>query len=184
LADGPIRVFKQLPADELRGEEAPVIMSIVLHPIGVIHSPFTEPASMPIQPISENSAAGIVELLPEFVPGLADLEGFSHILLLYHFHRSRPYALSVVPFLDTQPRGLFATRAPNRPNPIGISLVRLGRIDGCRLHVANLDVLDGSPLLDIKPHVPEFDCAPGARTGWMAQAAKAARRTVADDRFA
>ncbi len=157
-------------------------MPILFEPIGVIRSPFTEPASMPIQPVSANSAAGTVELLPEYATGLADLDGFSHVLLLYHFHRSRPHALTVVPFLDTRPRGLFATRAPNRPNPIGISLVRLERIDGCRLHVANIDVLDGTPLLDIKPHVPEFDCAPGARTGWME--AGAARRTVADDRFA
>jgi len=156
-------------------------MPIAFEPIGVIHSPFTEPKGSPIQPVSANSAAGMVELFPEFAAGLRDLVGFSHILLIYHFHRSRPHALSVVPFLDTQPRGLFATRAPNRPNPIGISLVRLERIDGCRLHVANIDVLDGTPLLDIKPHVPDFDCAPGARTGWMEAAA--AGRTVADNRF-
>ena len=158
-------------------------MSIVFEPIGVIHSPFTRPEGSPIQPVSETSSAGTVEVFQEFAAGLKDLDEFSHVLLLYHFHRARPYALSVVPFLDTQPRGLFATRAPNRPNPIGISLVRLERIDGCRLYVANLDVLDGTPLLDIKPHVPEFDCAPGARTGWMERAAQAARRTVADDRF-
>jgi len=156
-------------------------MPIAFEPIGVIHTPFTEPKGSPIQPVSANCAAGVVELFPEFAAGLRDLAGFSHILLIYHFHRARPYALSVVPFLDTQPRGLFATRAPNRPSPIGISLVGLERIDGCRLHVANIDVLDGTPLLDIKPHVPDFDCAPGARTGWMAAAS--ARRTVADDRF-
>ena len=156
-------------------------MPIAFEPIGVIHSPFTEPKGSPIQPVSANSAAGMVELFPEFAAGLRDLVGFSHILLIYHFHRSRPHALSVVPFLDTQPRGLFATRAPNRPNPIGISLVRLERVDGCRLHVANIDVLDGTPLLDVKPHVPDFDCAPGARTGWMEAAA--AGRTVADNRF-
>lgn len=158
-------------------------MPILFEPIGVIRSPFSEPTSMPIQPVSANSAAGTVELLPEYAAGLSDLDGFSHVLLLYHFHRARPHALTVVPFLDTRPRGLFATRAPNRPNPIGISLVRLERIDGCRLHVANVDVLDGTPLLDLKPHVPEFDCTPGARTGWMEHAA-AARQTVADDRFA
>jgi tRNA-Thr(GGU) m(6)t(6)A37 methyltransferase TsaA len=159
-------------------------MDITLRPIGVIHSPFTEPTSMPIQPASANSAPGRVEVFPEFAPGLKDLDGFSHVLLLYHFHRSRPYALSVVPFLDTEPRGLFATRAPNRPNPIGISLVRVERIDGSCLHVANVDVLDGTPLLDIKPHVPAFDCAPGARTGWMEKAGAAITHRVADDRFA
>lgn len=157
--------------------------SVILKPIGVIHSPFTDAKSMPIQPVSENSAAGSIEVFSEFAAGLKDLEGFSHILLLYHFHRSRSYSLAVTPFLDTEPRGLFATRAPNRPNPIGISLVRLARIEGSHLHVENIDVIDGTPLLDIKPHVPDFDCAPGARIGWLEKAAAEMRRKVADDRF-
>jgi tRNA-Thr(GGU) m(6)t(6)A37 methyltransferase TsaA len=157
--------------------------SILFNAIGVVHSPFTDPKSMPIQPVSENSAAGTVDLLPEYAAGLRDLEGFSHIVLVYHFHRSRGFALSVTPYLDTVPRGLFATRAPNRPNPIGLSLVRLARIEGPRLHVENLDVLDGTPLLDIKPHVPEFDCAPGARIGWLEKAGARMRTRVADDRF-
>ncbi|MCU0561687.1 MAG: tRNA (N6-threonylcarbamoyladenosine(37)-N6)-methyltransferase TrmO [Desulfobacterales bacterium] len=157
--------------------------SIILKPIGVIHTPFTDPTSMPIQPVSENSAKGSVEVFLEFAAGLKDLEGFSHLLLLYHFHRSRHYSLSVTPFLDTVPRGLFATRAPNRPNPIGISLVRLVRIEGSLLHVENIDIIDGTPLLDIKPHVPDFDCAPGARIGWVEKATAEMRRKVADDRF-
>lgn len=157
--------------------------SITLKPIGVIHSPFSDAKSMPIQPVSENSAAGRVEVFPEFAEGLKDLEGFSHLLLLYHFHRSRPYSLSVTPFLDTEPRGLFATRAPNRPNPIGLSLVRLVRIEGPRLHVENIDVLDGTPLLDLKPHVPDFDCVPGARIGWLEKAVAEMRKKVADERF-
>lgn len=157
--------------------------SITLKPIGVIHSPFTDPKSMPIQPVSENSAAGTIDVFPEFAAGLQDLEGFSHIVLLYCFHRSRTYSLTVTPYLDTVPRGLFATRAPNRPNPIGLSLVRLVRVEGPRLHVENLDVLDGTPLLDIKPHVPEFDCAPGARIGWLEKAASQMRTKMADDRF-
>jgi len=157
--------------------------SVILKPIGVIHSPFTDAKSMPIQPVSENSAAGSIEVFSEFAAGLKDLEGFSHILLLYHFHRSRSYSLAVTPFLDTEPRGLFATRAPNRPNPIGISLVRLARIEGSHLQVENIDVIDGTPLLDIKPHVPDFDCAPGARIGWLEKAAAEMRRKVADDRF-
>jgi tRNA-Thr(GGU) m(6)t(6)A37 methyltransferase TsaA len=157
--------------------------SVVLKPIGVIRSPFTDTKSMPIQPVSENSATGSIEVFPEFAAGLKDLEGFSHILLLYHFHRSRSFTLSVTPFLDTEPRGLFATRAPNRPNPIGISLVRLVRIEGPHLQVANIDVLDGTPLLDIKPHVPDFDCVPGARIGWLEKATADLRRRVADDRF-
>ena len=158
-------------------------MSIAMHPIGVIHSPFTDPRTMPIQPVSENSAAGSVEIFPEFAAGLKDLEGFSHILLVYHFHRSRSWSPTVTPYLDTVPRGLFATRAPSRPNPIGLSLVRLVRVEGARLQVENIDVLDGTPLLDIKPHVPEFDCAPGARIGWLEQAAAEMRKKVADDRF-
>lgn len=158
-------------------------MDITMRPIGVIHSPFTEPKAMPIQPTSANSAPGRVDVFPEFAAGLRDLDGFSHVLLLYHFHRSRPFELTVVPFLDTEPRGLFATRAPNRPNPIGISLVRVERVDGCCLHVANVDVLDGTPLLDIKPHVPVFDCVPGARTGWMDKAGAAIKHQVADERF-
>jgi tRNA-Thr(GGU) m(6)t(6)A37 methyltransferase TsaA len=157
--------------------------SIILKPIGVIHSPFTDVKAMPIQPVSENSAAGRVEVFAEFAAGLKDLEGFSHVFLLYHFHRSQTYSLSVTPFLDTEPRGLFATRAPNRPNPIGLSLVRLVGIEGARLHVENIDVLDGTPLLDIKPHVPEFDCAPEARIGWLEKAAAEMRKKVADDRF-
>jgi len=159
-------------------------MSILLQPNGTIHSPFTDPQSKPVQPISENSAEGTVEIFTEYAAGLKDLDGFSHIVLLYHFHRSRAYSLSVIPFLDTEARGLFATRAPSRPNPIGISLVRLAGIDGCRLHVENIDVLDGTPLLDIKPHVPDFDCAPGARVGWLEKAAAEMRRKVADGRFA
>jgi tRNA (adenine37-N6)-methyltransferase len=157
--------------------------SILLKPIGVIHSPFTDPRSMPIQPASENSAAGTVEVFPEFAAGLKDLEGFSHIILLYHFHRSRAYSLAVTPFLDTAVRGLFATRAPSRPNPIGLSLVRLAGMEGARLRVENIDVLDGTPLLDIKPHVPDFDCAPGARIGWLETAAAEMRKKVADGRF-
>jgi tRNA-Thr(GGU) m(6)t(6)A37 methyltransferase TsaA len=157
--------------------------SVILKPIGVIHSPFTDAKSMPIQPVSENSADGRIEVFSEFAAGLKDLEGFSHILLLYHFHRSRSYSLAVTPFLDTEPRGLFATRAPNRPNPIGISLVRLVRIEGSFLNVENIDVLDGTPLLDIKPHVPDFDCAPGARIGWLEKAAAEMRKKVADGRF-
>ncbi len=138
---------------------------------------------MPIQPASANSAAGTVEVFPEFVEGLNDLAGFSHLLLIYHFHRSRSVSLTVTPYLDTVPRGLFATRAPNRPNPIGISLVRLVRIEGRHLHVENIDVIDGTPLLDIKPHVPDFDCAPAARIGWLEKATAEMRRKVADDRF-
>lgn len=158
-------------------------MSIEFEPIGVIHSPFSEPEGTPIQPAGAAEVAGTVEVFPEFVPGLADLVGFSHIVLIYHFHRSTGYALRVVPYLDTQPRGLFATRAPRRPNPLGLSVVRLLAIHGGTLQVMGVDMLDGSPLLDIKPYVPEFDAPGEVRTGWLADLQARARDYKADGRF-
>jgi len=136
-------------------------------PIGSIHSPFTRQDQTPIQPCRSMSA-GQVELLPEFEVGLRDLEGFSHLFLLYLFHQAKPgYDLTVTPFLDDQPKGLFATRYPRRPNCIGLSVVRLVRREGRVLHVEGIDVLDGTPLLDIKPYVPSFDAFPEAKLGWL-----------------
>ncbi|MFW6198360.1 MAG: tRNA (N6-threonylcarbamoyladenosine(37)-N6)-methyltransferase TrmO [Acidobacteriota bacterium] len=156
---------------------------IEFRPIGIIHSPFTETAGMPIQPPGAVGVRGRAEVFEEFRPGLDDLDGFSHVILLYHFHRSRPAELRVVPFLDSRPRGLFATRAPSRPNPIGLSLVRLDGIEDGVLHVRDVDILDGTPLLDIKPHVPEFDTGTEVRTGWLEEAREEASRRRADDRF-
>ncbi|MBW1646333.1 MAG: tRNA (N6-threonylcarbamoyladenosine(37)-N6)-methyltransferase TrmO [Deltaproteobacteria bacterium] len=152
-------------------------------PIGIIHSPFQEPAGMPIQPAAAGDTEGKVEIFPEFSAGLKDLEGFSHLILIYHFHRSQGYRLQVVPFLDTEPRGVFATRAPKRPNPIGISVVRLQGVDGRTLAVSSVDILDGTPLLDIKPYVPDF--APGGevRIGWLEKNRRTIRQRQADDRF-
>jgi tRNA-Thr(GGU) m(6)t(6)A37 methyltransferase TsaA len=124
---------------------------------------------------------GTVEVFPEFADGLADLDGFSHVVLLFHLHRSRGYELRVVPYLDTVERGLFATRAPRRPNPIGLSVVRLVGIEGNLVTVEDLDILDGSPLLDIKPWVPEFDDRDEIRQGWLEAARR--RAVEADDRF-
>lgn len=138
---------------------------------------------MPIQPTGEASAPGAVEIFPEFEAGLKDLEGFSHIILLYYFHQVHGASLTVLPFLDSEPHGIFATRAPTRPNPIGLSVVRLLRIEGRMLHVENLDILDGTPLLDIKPYVPGFDYRAEARTGWLKNAQGKARDTKSDDRF-
>lgn len=136
-------------------------------PIGVIHSPFTRRDHTPIQPY-RSKTRGQVELLPEYEIGLQDLDGFSHIILLYLFHQAEPgYDLTVTPFLDDQPKGLFATRYPRRPNPIGLSVVRLARRKGRILHVEGIDVLDGTPLLDIKPYVPPFDAFPEATLGWL-----------------
>lgn len=158
-------------------------MKIEMKPIGVIHSPFDEPEGMPIQPAGAGDVKGTVEIFEEYREGLADLGGFSHIVLLYHFHRNRGFNLRVVPFMDTKPRGLFATRAPKRPNPIGLSVVRLDKIDGGVLHIRNVDILDGTPLLDIKPYVPDFDGPTECRTGWLDEARNTVSEKKSDDRF-
>ena len=151
--------------------------------IGIIHSPFKDIKGMPIQPPGAAGIRGTVELLPEFAEGLKDLDGFSHIILIYHFHQVRESNLTVVPFLDPKPHGVFATRAPKRPNPIGLSVVRLLSIDRNTLHIENVDILDGTPLLDIKPYVPEFDDHPAARVGWLEHSKGAVQNTRSDDRF-
>lgn len=152
-------------------------------PIGVIHSPFKEPGGTPIQPKAAAGARGRVEIFHEYAEGLEDLEGFSHIMLIYHFHLSGGYLLKVRPYLDDAPRGLFSTRAPARPNPIGISVVGLDGIDGLNLLVRDIDIVDGTPLLDIKPYVPEFD-APGAkRIGWLEKKLHRLASAKGDGRF-
>jgi tRNA-Thr(GGU) m(6)t(6)A37 methyltransferase TsaA len=158
-------------------------MAITFRSIGIIHSPFHDLAEMPIQPSGEASAPGTVEVYPEFSAGLKDLEGFSHILLIYYLHKVSRMQLTVVPFLDSEPRGIFATRAPLRPNPIGLSVVRLTKIEGNLLTVDQLDVLDDTPLLDIKPYVPEFDDRPDVHIGWLEQVKGKVKSTRSDDRF-
>ena len=158
-------------------------MKITYQPIGLIRSPFKNLASMPIQPVSSSSRPGKIEIYPRFVEGLKDLDGFSHLILLYHLHKARSMSLIVKPFLDSVPRGIFATRAPSRPNPIGLSVVNLNRIEGSILYVEDLDVLDGTPLLDLKPYVPEFDHRPDVRLGWLEDVNERARSTTSDDRF-
>ena len=150
-------------------------------PIGVVHSPFLEMKGTPIQPSRAGGVRGTVEVFPDFAEGLSDLNGFSHIILLCHLHRSTTWRLKVIPYLDTEPRGLFATRAPCRPNPIGLSVVNLLAINGNVLSIENLDLLDGTPVLDIKPFVGEFDDHSGVRIGWLESVRK--RRRQADDRF-
>jgi len=158
-------------------------MEIRYASIGIIHSPFHDLKDMPIQPTSESSAPGTVEVWPKFMPGLIDLEGFSHIILIYCLHHSHSYSLTVVPFLDDHPHGVFATRAPYRPNPIGLSVVKLERIEGNTLFVDNLDILDGTPLLDIKPYVPEFDSPQNFRLGWLESLKGRVKQTRSDERF-
>ncbi len=140
-------------------------MKYIMRPIGMIHSPFTDKGKTPIQP-TRSTAIGTVEVYPEYVDGLQDIDGISHIILLYVFHRSSGYSLKVKPYLDDQLHGLFATRYPERPNPIGLSIVRLLSRKGNSLSIEGVDVLDGTPLLDIKPFVPDFDIQTNHSTGW------------------
>jgi tRNA (adenine37-N6)-methyltransferase len=158
-------------------------LTVTYEPIGIIHSPYSAIEDMPIQPAGARGVRGTVEVLAQFAPGLQDLEGFSHLILLYHFHRVTKARLIVVPFLDKAAHGVFATRAPTRPNPIGLSVVRLLSVEGQVLHIENVDVLDGTPLLDIKPYVPEFDHFPVDRTGWLAASGSGAAAARSDDRF-
>ena len=155
--------------------------TLQLEPIGVIRSPWKQAKGTPIQPAMAKGAEGTVEVFAPYVEGLKDLDGFERIWLIYWFDRAAPARLTVVPFRDTVERGLFATRAPCRPNPIGISPVRLLGIDGEVLRVGDVDILDGTPLLDIKPYSPRFDCFGDARSGWLDCGGD---RTEADGRFA
>ncbi|MEA3441297.1 MAG: tRNA (N6-threonylcarbamoyladenosine(37)-N6)-methyltransferase TrmO [Chloroflexota bacterium] len=141
------------------------ILEYIMRPIGMIHSPFIDKGKTPIQP-TRSTTIGTVEVYPEFVDGLQDIDGFSHIILLYVFHRSSGYSLKVKPYLDDQFHGLFTTRYPERPNPIGLSIVRLLGRKGNSLSIEGVDVLDGTPLLDIKPFVPDFDIQTNHSTGW------------------
>jgi tRNA-Thr(GGU) m(6)t(6)A37 methyltransferase TsaA len=152
-------------------------------PIGVIHTPFKEPKGVPIQPSGRRDIKGTIELKPEYRDALKDLEGFSHIILIYHLHLSQGYKLQVIPFLDDVERGLFATRAPRRPNPIGLSVVSLERIEGITLHISDLDIVDGTPLLDIKPYISKFERTGEIRIGWLDGKSRRTDNTVADDRF-
>ena len=136
-------------------------------PIGIVHSPFKEPKGTPIQPAAAKGIEGKVEVFPEYAEGLKDVDGFSHIILVCHFHLSKKPSLKVKPFMDDQMRGVFATRAPSRPNPIGISIVRLVKIEENILHVQDVDIIDGTPLLDIKPYVCEFDPKEVNKIGWL-----------------
>jgi tRNA (adenine37-N6)-methyltransferase len=158
-------------------------MEVIFQPIGIIHSPFTSLEEMPIQPSSETSGPGVIEVFPEFSDGLKDLEGFSHIYILYHFHMVKSSRLTVTPFLDDAPHGIFATRAPSRPNPIGLSLVELVRVESNTLHINRVDVLDNTPLLDIKPYVPQFEESANVRIGWLEKAKSRMKVRKSDDRF-
>ena len=152
-------------------------------PIGVIHSQFKEPKGTPIQPTGAKNIEGTIELSQKYAGGLKDLEGFSHIILIYHFHLSRKMSLKVKPFMDNELHGVFAMRGPSRPNPIGISVVRLVRIEKNILHIQDVDIVDGTPLLDIKPYVPEFDTRKVEKIGWLEKNIFKLSKTKDDERF-
>lgn len=140
---------------------------IIFKPIGVIHTEHTRPEATPIQPIFAKDCAGRVEVAPEFVAGLADIEAFSHIYLVYQLHKASRVTLITKPFMQDKEHGVFATRSPCRPNPIGLSVVRLVRREGGTLFIKGVDMLDGTPLLDIKPYTRRFDNIPTERNGWQ-----------------
>ena len=147
---------------------------IVLEPIGVVRSPYTDKAQIPKGPGARHEAEGTLDIRPELEAGLTDIEGFSHLYVVWVFHRAEGYDLLAAPPTDSQPHGVFATRAPRRPNPIGLTVVRLLRREGPRLHVRGLDMLDGTPIVDIKPYlssIPEEEL----RRGWIAEAESRAR---------
>lgn len=157
---------------------------IILNPIGVIHTPFKDIKNMPIQPVAAEGVKGTIELLPEYADGLKDLEGFSYITLIYHFHKVKGYQLQVVPFMDTEKHGIFACKAPKRPNPIGISTVKLIGIKGNVIHIEQADMLDDTPLIDIKPFYPRYDNREQANVGWLEKSNNVSLNDLrADERF-
>lgn len=159
------------------------MIEIRYRPIGIIRSPFRDVQGMPIQAVGAKGVRGTVEVEPEYKNGLKDLEGFSHLILVYHFHLSSGYELTVKPFMDDQVHGVFATRAPRRPNPIGTSVVRLMAVQGCRLNIQDVDIVDGTPLLDIKPFVPAFDVREADRIGWLSNREASVANIKSDRRF-
>jgi tRNA (adenine37-N6)-methyltransferase len=151
--------------------------------IGTIHSPFASIEDMPIQSSGAGGQTAFAEIYPEYIGGLRDLEGFSHIYLIYHLHRAEGYSLEAVPFLDDEPHGIFATRSPRRPNAIGLSIVRLLSVEGGVVRFVGPDMVDGTPLLDIKPYVAAFDRHNPEREGWLEGKASLARQARSDGRF-
>ncbi|MGD9395344.1 MAG: tRNA (N6-threonylcarbamoyladenosine(37)-N6)-methyltransferase TrmO [Candidatus Thorarchaeota archaeon] len=158
-------------------------MRLEIRPIGVIRTPFKSSDEIPIQS-SKSDTIAEAEILQEYSEGLESLDRFSHAILLYWFHRAQPTKLKVIPFLDTKERGLFSTRAPSRPNPIGLSIVRIIQVNGNILRFKGADMLNDTPLIDIKPFVPEFDNRLDATSGWLAESLHAKEHDYrGDDRF-
>lgn len=156
---------------------------IRLKTIGIVHTPFAEPRGVPIQTTAAKGVKGRVEFFPEFAEGLKDIDGFSHIILICRFHRVHKTALTVTPFLDDHKHGVFATRAPSRPNHIGLSVVELEKVEGNILFVKDVDLVDGTPVLDIKPCVPQFDFKEVTKTGWLEKVIHKLPQAEDDGRF-
>lgn len=156
---------------------------IIIKPIGIVHSPFTEQNGTPIQPGGANNVKGEIEIFTEYVDGLEDLEGFSHIILIYHFHKLHNAHLKVKPFMDTEMHGVFSTRSPGRPNLIGISVVKLEEIINNKLIISNPDMLDCTPVIDIKPYIPQIDSIEVDRIGWLENNIHKYKVTKDDGRF-
>ncbi len=159
-------------------------MEFVFRPIGILHTPYKSKSGVPIQGIFAPDSEGVAEVFEEFEAGLQDIEGFSNLILIYVFHGSEGYELVCKPYMEDRPHGIFAIRAPRRPNPIGFSVVRLQRREGRMLYLSELDMLDETPILDIKPFVPRFDHRASAAVGWMEGTFRdPGHRKVSDDRF-
>ena len=159
-------------------------MKITYKTIGKIRSPFKEPKGTPIQPTAEGTANGKIKLLPEYKEGLEDLDGFSHLILLYHCHKAGESSLKVKPFMEDKHHGIFSIRAPSRPNSIGLSIVRLEKIEDNILYIKDVDILDDTPLIDIKPYVPEFDRRDDVKIGWLEKNVRKLSSAEDDGRFA
>ncbi len=155
---------------------------ICYRPIGLVHSKFKDNNKVPIQSIFSKDE-GVIEIYPEFLEGLKDLDGFSHIYLIYHFHLSKGFSLKVTPFLNNAEKGVFSTRAPKRPNNIGLSILKIKKIEDNRIYVLDIDVIDKTPVLDIKPYVSLFDNRSDAKDGWFSDKNTTQKSYLSDNRF-
>ncbi len=174
----PIKIVNKVGKKEMINQNR-----IIYHPIGIIHSPFKTIEGVPIQPAGANGIMGEVIVNEKYSGGLKSLEEFSHIILVYHFHLVKGYNLRVVPFMDIEEHGVFATRAPKRPNPLGISVVKINSIKQNIISVKNIDVIDGTPLIDIKPYISRFDNVVEEKNGWYSKSKVDINTIKADSRF-
>ncbi len=159
-------------------------MTISYTPIGYFTTPHKDVQGMPIQPLGAVGIHGAISILPEYQEGLIDLQDFSYVIVLYHLHKIEGHDLTVTPFLDTRTHGIFATRSPKRPNPLGLSVMRLAGVSKSTVFLENVDVLDQTPVIDIKPYIPDFDVWPADKIGWFAGKSNNASTHRSDNRFA